>query len=284
MAYKKIDFQHFILTRFNLLLWNKDKEGGKVRSKKWLEHRFSLFEKYCLPSIKNQTCQNFEWIVLFDSMTPDNFKERIASYQSECPQVIPVFVEPGNGRYFADIFRKEIVKRLKAKRVISTYLDNDDALNIGFIEDLQQRALSVAEGTFFYYDEGCQYYTEDQFMMQIRYPRNHFVSVVEQGDTSIVKGVFGHGRHYYIDSIEGAKIEHIKTKPMWCEVVHEKNILNDANFILHTKMVRDENRLRRDFAIDETVEYGLGIYLFKFLPRYGRTFVRRAKKYLLRKN
>ena len=61
--------QHFILTRFNILLWRQDKKGSKVRTTKWLEHRFSLFEKYCLPSIKNQTYQKFEWIVLFDSMT-----------------------------------------------------------------------------------------------------------------------------------------------------------------------------------------------------------------------
>ena len=87
-------FQHFILTRFNLLLWNRSKDGQKVRTTKWLEYRFSLFEKYCLPSIMNQTCKNFEWIVLFDSKTPDSFKERIASYQKECPQLIPVFVEP----------------------------------------------------------------------------------------------------------------------------------------------------------------------------------------------
>ena len=254
-----------------------------MRTTKWLEHRFTLFEKYCLPSIKNQTCQDFEWIVLFDSMTPDSFKERIACYQKDCPQFIPVFVEPENGRCFADIFRKEIVKRLKAKRVISTYLDNDDCLNIRFVEDLQHRVTTVSDGTFFYYDEGYQYYTEDKFMMLIHYPRNHFVSVVEQGNASIVKGVFGHGRHYYIDSIEGAKIEHVKTKPIWCEVVHEKNVLNDANFILHTKMVRDENRLRQEFAIDETVRYGLGVYLCKFLPRYIKTFGKRAKRFIERK-
>ena len=278
-----MELQHFLLTRFNILLWRQDKEGKKVRTTKWLEHRFSLFEKYCLPSIKNQTCKDFEWIVLFDSMTPDNFKERIACYQKDCPQLIPVFVEPENGWQFAEIFRREIVKRLKANRVISTYLDNDDALNIDFVEDLQRRVATVSDGTFFYYDEGNQYYTEDNYMMQIRYPRNHFVSVVEEGDAETVKGIFGNGRHYYIDSIEGAKIEHVKTKPMWCEVVHEKNIMNDANFILHTKMVRDENRLRQEFAIDEAVKYDIGIYMFKFMPRYMKTFVRRAKRFIERK-
>lgn len=272
-----MEVQHFLLTRFNILLWRQDKEGKKVRTIKWLEHRFSLFEKYCLPSIKNQTCQNFEWIVLFDSMTPEKFKARIEDYQKECPQLTPVFVEPENGKRFAEIFRREIVKRIRAKRVLSTYLDNDDALNNGVIEDLLSRSLSVCDGTFFYYDEGYQFYTEDKYMMQIHYPRNHFVSVVEKGDAATVKGVFGYGRHYYIDKIEGANIVHVETEPMWCEVVHEKNILNDANFIINTKMVRDKELLHRDFAVNEEVCFGIGLYVFKFLPRYMKTFIKRAK-------
>lgn len=275
-----MELQHFLLTRFNIMLWRQDKEGKNVRTTKWLDHRFSLFEKYCLPSVKNQTYQDFEWIVLFDSMTPDSFKERIESYRQDCPQLIPVFVEPENGWRFAEIFRDEIVKRLKAKRVISTYLDNDDALNKRFVEDLRQRALEASDETFFYYNEGYQLYTGYNYMMKIHYPRNHFVSVVEDGNPSTVKGIFGYGGHYHIDKIEGVKIEHVKTEPMWCEVVHEKNMINDANFFIGTKMVRDSELLRREFAIDETVRTGIVIYVFRFLPRYCRTFVKRAKSKL----
>ena len=277
--------QHFFLTRFNLLLWRKDKEGQKVRTTKWLEYRFLLFENFCLPSIKNQTCQDFEWIVLFDSMTPERFKERIETYEKECPQLVPVFVEPERGRYFAQIFRDEVVKRLGSNlnnnvRVLTTCLDNDDALNARFAEDLQQRALSAKDGTFIYYDEGVQLYTDYNYLMKIYYPRNHFVSVVEVGNSSSVKGIYGYGGHYHVDKIEGVKIEHVKTEPMWCEVVHEKNMLNDANFFIGTKMVRDSELLRREFAINETVRAGIGIYLFRFLPRYCRTFVNRAKNRL----
>lgn len=277
-----MEFQHIILTRFNLLLWNKAKDGRKVRTTEWLEHRFLLFEKYCLPSIKNQTCQSFEWIVLFDSMTPENYKEKITCFQKECPQLNPVFVEPKNGRFFVDIFKAEIVKRVKAKRVITTYLDNDDALSVRFLENLQQSAASMSDDTFIYYDDGYQLYTDHKYMMEIAFPRNHFVSYVEKGDPSSVKGVFRYGTHYYIYTIEGVKIEHVHNQRMWCEVVHEKNMENDA-FFLNAKMVRDSELLRREFAIDEAVESGLGIYLLKFLPRYGRTYVRRAKRYILRK-
>ena len=281
IKFGEMEFQHIILTRFNLLLWDKAKDGQKVRTLKWLEHRFQLFEKYCLPSIKNQTCHEFEWIILFDSVTPDNYKERIVCFQKECPQMIPIFVEPENGRNFVEIFRSEIVRRAKAKRVITTYLDNDDALNVKFLEDLQQRVALIDDDTFVYYDDGYQLYTDNKYVMRINHPRNHFVSYVEKGDLSTLKGVFCYGTHYFIYTIEGTKIEHVKNLRMWCEVVHEKNIYNDAYF-LNAKMVRDEDLLRREFAIDETVKYGLSIYMFRFMPRYGRTFTRRAKKVIER--
>lgn len=283
MSENKKDIQHFILTRFNLLLWSKDREGGKVRTIKWLEHRFALFERYCFPSIKNQSCQNFEWIVLFDSLTPDVYKDRIIFYQKECPNFIPVFVVPEKGTCFVDIFREEMVKRVCSKKVISTYLDNDDALTIDFIEDLQKRVITISDDTFVYYDNGYQLYTDHKYMMQIHYPRNHFVSYVEKGDPATVKGVFLHGTHYFLYTIEGVKIEHIQGQWMWCEVVHEKNVENDAYF-LKAKMVFDSDLLRREFAIDETVQSGLGIYLLKFLPRYVKTFVRRSKNYLKKKS
>lgn len=276
------ELQHFILTRFNLLLWQKDKGGCKVRTKEWLEHRCLLFERYCLPSIKAQTCQDFEWIVLFDSSTPERFKERIAGYQRECKQLIPVYVKPEKGWNYADIFRDEVRSKMKGGRcgrVLTTYLDNDDALNDRFVEDLQKRAALLSDGTFIYYNDGYQFYTDYCYLMRIFYPRNHFVSVVESGDTATVKTIYGYGSHYYIDKIDGAKIERVKGEPMWCEVVHEKNMANDPYF-LNAKMVRDSDVLKRNFGLDETVRYGAGIYMCRFLPRYVRTFIRRCKYFV----
>ena len=154
MMDKQIDLQHFILTRFNLQLWNRDKKGCSVRTIEWLEHRFGLFESYCLPSLTKQTCENFEWIVLFDSNTPERYKDKINTFKMECPQMIPVFVEPNEGRYFADIFKREVVRRLSAKRVITSYLDNDDALNVEYVGDLQQRVMGLSNGTFINYTDG----------------------------------------------------------------------------------------------------------------------------------
>lgn len=79
--------------------------------------------------------------------------------------------------------------------------------------------------------------------------------------------------------IKGTRIECVKNQRMWCEVVHEKSVMNDAKFLTFN-MVRDENVLKRDFAIDDEVRNGLGIYVRKFLPRYIKTFVWRTKYYI----
>lgn len=271
--------QHFILTRFNLLLWNKDKEGRPVRSRKWLDNRFFLFEKYCLPSIKNQTCQDFEWIVLFDGTTPEEYKKKVENFQKECPQLVSVYVEPQNGRYFAEIFREEVVKRMISKRIITTYLDNDDALNIRFVEILQKRVESLNNGTFITFTDGYQFYTGYQYVMQIHYPRNHFMSVVEEGNSVTLKTIYGYGSHYYIDRIKGVRIEKVPNLPMWCEVIHERNMGNDAYF-LNVKMIKDNGLLRRDFAIDDYIRHSAMLYLCRFLPRYTKTFIRRARNRL----
>lgn len=268
----KSSAQHFILTRFNLLLWNKDKEGNKVRPRDWLEHRFALFEQYCLPSMQNQSCKDFEWIVLFDSRTPDYLKKKIGEYQKGCPQQVPVYVEPLNGRYFADIFRLEVVKKLNSQHVITTYLDND-ALSINFVKDLQKRSESLSNGTVINYTDGYQYYTDHSYLMQIHYPRNHFMSVIEEGNPATLKTIYGYGTHYYIDKIHGVNIENVRNQPMWCEVIHEKNIGNDAYF-LNARLVSEA----KGFGLkvpESGLKYGLGMYLFRYLPRYIKTFVRR---------
>lgn len=277
------DFQHFILTRFNLLLWRKDKEGNKVRTTSWLEHRFSLFEHFCMPSIRNQVCKDFQWIVLFDSTTPERFKEKITQYQEECPQLIPIFVIPERECNFADVFREEIINRLEKKRVLTTYLDNDDALNVRFVEDIQHRALLLSNNTFINYNDGYQYFVKDNYLMMIHYPTNHFISLLEDTNPIILKSVFGYGSHAYIEKIKGVKIEQVKNLPMWCEVVHEKNMINDAYFI-NAKIVNDSKRFKEAFGVDVETNKGLLVYAFDYLPRYVRTFLRRTKYYLLGRN
>lgn len=56
---------HYLLTRFNLSLWQEDKNGLTIDREEWIRKRLKLFETYCLPSVVGQTCQEFRWIYLW---------------------------------------------------------------------------------------------------------------------------------------------------------------------------------------------------------------------------
>ena len=87
-------FQHFITTTFNVPAenWNKTRDGKTALSEEWFLDRIELFDKYCLPSFKNQSEKNFEWLVFFDKKTPDFYKQRIKEIENEFTIFKPFFV------------------------------------------------------------------------------------------------------------------------------------------------------------------------------------------------
>ena len=77
-------YKHYLITRFNLRVQYgcklKDPDNNpmlRIFDDDYLEERFDIFEKYTLPSVKNQINQNFTWVVLFHKNTPNTFLNRI---------------------------------------------------------------------------------------------------------------------------------------------------------------------------------------------------------------
>ena len=118
--------QHFILTHFNVKFkWSKGKlsSTGKAPADEWFNHRLDLFDTYCYPSIVNQTCQDFEWLIFFDDEATD--KKRLEKYT----RFTPVFVKDYNFWTFKHIIR-QIRKRIKPKTkwLLTTRFDCDDSV------------------------------------------------------------------------------------------------------------------------------------------------------------
>lgn len=88
-------FEHYILTRFNLPIFQPKVKGRETTScdESYLSYRFNLFEQYCMPSIVQQSCQNFKWLVLFDIRTPDKFKQWASHWQDIYPNLIPCYLD-----------------------------------------------------------------------------------------------------------------------------------------------------------------------------------------------
>ncbi|SEQ51359.1 glycosyltransferase [Arthrobacter sp. OV608] len=126
------NFDHILLTRFNL-----PSPGAEsfVRGREgWLHSRVELFEQYCLPSVENQTVKTFHWIIYFDPQSPAWLKDKVGQLSQT-----HVF----NPIYRAQVSRDDLLNDLKLvsgarhRNVITTNLDNDDALSANFVERLQ---------------------------------------------------------------------------------------------------------------------------------------------------
>jgi len=115
--------KHFIITRFG---YPKDYEH--------LEERIALFNSFTLPSIKAQTNQNFEWLLLGDQL----FDIPGARWFGDQPVEAKEHLCPGhlNDSYLRYI--KTVTK--KENLVLMTRLDNDDILMPTFVADVQATA------------------------------------------------------------------------------------------------------------------------------------------------
>ena len=200
---------HFILTRFNIRLWSQDKNGKQIDSNKWLEQRLQLFETYTLPSVIGQTCQDFTWILLADSKTPTDYRERMKGYRQLCPQINFISVNSQYGNQFARIFQEVVNKSLKSKEVtkgdicLTTYLDNDDTLHKNYIQETHDIVQGIDNreiaGNFITFDYGLQYYTELGIATCIKYPNNHFMTfkILPKCNYTYNKHKEAHNAHYY---------------------------------------------------------------------------------------
>ena len=273
--------EHYILTRFNLRLWTKDKNRNNTRTDEWLINRFELFERFCLPSIMNQTSQSFKWIVLFDINTPEKYKERIKSYEKACQQFFPCYVEAEKSRYFVRVFRDEIYKRIKkdTNLLITTYLDNDDALHKKYVEEVQE--INVEFPTFLSYVYGIQYYTELNIATRVPYTNNHFISLIEPLDkTQSFRTVYGYGSHVAINKYANTKTLYMdsSSQDRWIEVIHEANMDNDVKMTFDTKLIRDTEVLKKDYGLNITLSpQSTAIFYTTFLFRAFKEVIRHIK-------
>ena len=215
---------HVILTRFNLATAGRE---AVIRNQpNWLEGRFDLFDKYCLPSVAAQTNQNFQWMVFFDTNTPKQFVSRI-----EKAQGVRHF-----HAYYTDLFdssgwRTSINRVLGAPAtpaLLTSILDSDDSLCGDYVETLQQaardhlakthgddlpRALNFTNG----------YVLSNGRLYAHRHTCNAFVNWLERYDPSARTA----GDINHIEDIPkfGNAIQ-IDRPGAWLQVVHGGNVSN----------------------------------------------------------
>lgn len=204
---------HVLLTRFNL-----PTEGfeGLIRAREgWLRERVELFEAYCAPSVSSQACQNFRWIVYFDPDSPEWLKD---------------WISKRSAGLFTPIFRLSVtsddvvidIKTLLGPSdsiLVTSNIDNDDALALNFVERIQATAASYKERSAVYMTYGLIKNGSRIYLR--RDARNAFCSVVETWDSPRTCWYDWHNLLGNSMSVLQAAGD-----PGWLQVVHGRNVSN----------------------------------------------------------
>lgn len=212
-AVEEASIDHVILTRFNLPTPGPE---SLVRAREgWLRERIDLFERYTVPSVARQSVQDFRWIVYLDPESPSWLVERLAPH-----------IESG---LFTPLYRESVtwqnvaadVRALSGARrslLLTTNLDNDDAVAGDFVERLQRLARVHRHAALFL---GRGLIAHDDEVYLRRDDENAFCSVVESWDAPQTAWRDWHTllhTHFSVVTDGG--------RPAWLQVVHRGNVSN----------------------------------------------------------
>lgn len=199
------NFDHFLITRFNV-----DIEGWPSPSEEWLRDRWQLFSTFCLPSVRAQSQTNFRWLVLVGRSTPDWLMELLTAER----RLEAVVMQNGwSPQRVAELIRS----RRSHDCVITSRLDNDDAIWSGFIDRVQTSV--QGRDCFLNFTFGYQWLDGRVFWKPDS--SNAFISRVEYGLDP--ESVFI-DQHPLLNRY--GPVVQIRTRPAWLQNVHASNIAN----------------------------------------------------------
>ncbi|AXE38684.1 glycosyltransferase [Acidipropionibacterium virtanenii] len=204
---------HLLVTRFNLPSHGPE---SLIRAREgWLQNRIELFERYTVPSVRSQTNQDFSWLVYLDPLSPQWLLDRLAPLVDEGLLVARYREEVGWQDVAADAGE---VTGGRGGMLITTNLDNDDALAVDFVDRLREAALDGRRGAVYLADGLIRV---DGRLYRWRDPVNAFCSVIETWEAPQTAWRDWHillRRHMAVTSLEGP--------PGWLQIVHGRNVSN----------------------------------------------------------
>lgn len=212
-------FEHLLLTRFNVphYRYRHDKRATPVRTEAWLAHRWRLFERFCLPSIRGQEAVDFTWLIFFSDETPAPYRERIAAHAA--------------AGYFRPLYVADFEAALTEARrqvqpttrwLVTTRLDNDDALHRRALATIQTAFRGQAL-EFLNLLNGC--ILRGHRVFRATMPENPFCSLIERRTAEGFRTTWFE-RHDRISA--AAPVRNVETAvPCWLQVVHERNLVNN---------------------------------------------------------
>lgn len=206
----------FLITRFNLP--SRGHESLIRAQENWLRERVALFERYCLPSVLQQTCDDVTWIIYFDPDSPGWLHDWIAMHVSAGHFVALFRTEVSQTELLADL--RAAAGEMTGGTLVTSNLDNDDGIAIDFVARVRGQ-VRAGERMAIYLSEGL--IRQGSALYRFSYPHNPFCSVAEPWEGARTCWADWHnllGHHMPVTVDAGA--------PGWLQVVHGRNVSNRA--------------------------------------------------------
>ncbi|MEX0875726.1 MAG: glycosyltransferase [Actinomycetota bacterium] len=214
------NFCHVILTRFSVRAY----PASPSHSPAWLEHRLDLFDAYCLPSMRAQTCQAFSWLIFCDSSTEEGCLGRLHKWEREIPQLKVVLTTPADPSYLAAAEQA----RPGDGVLITTRVDSDDASSIDLIERIQSYvpgfAASNQAAALLSFCRGFKLDEDGWRLFEAWNPHSPHLSMFERLDGSQPPVTVQSGNHGYLQERYPLHVD--AGPPAWVQVIHGGNVHN----------------------------------------------------------
>lgn len=211
--------RHVLITRFNLATGGR--EAGLRARPGWLEGRFDLFERICLPSVAGQDEQAFDWILYFDEATPEWARDRLDALRP-MRDFHACYTGLFDHRGWARTVRMVIGEPQPGRVLISSNLDNDDALARDYVARVQAAARHYAGKSRFAVNLPDGLVLAGDALYAHRHLHNAFANLVEPDDANFatVKTI----RHMELP--DHAEVVQAEGPPAWIQLVHDGNVSN----------------------------------------------------------
>ncbi len=232
-------FRHFLTTRFNAGIYSP-RARLRLPPDQWMEHRWKLFTTITLPSIMEQTCQDFTWLVLMDKKTPESYLREMESFRYPNLKLIyPTPVKPVWQQAFEP----------GAYDLITTRIDNDDAFHRQTIATVQETYRAEhpyrRQPWVIVFPFGLILDLARRDIWGMEYWFNNCPTLVESAEKP---GTIWQWDHSNIPpELQRA---FVRDKPYWLQVVHAQNVLNAVPTTPSMKILHKETPVSLESLAD----------------------------------
>ncbi len=214
-------FTHYLVTRFNVPVerWQRDKSGQATLDDAWFDHRLDLFSTYCLPSVMHQTEQHFQWLIYCDHNISPSQLLKLSKLIADVNR-FTIRMADSLENMLDDL--RQLISQSGTPYVITSRLDNDDAIAVDYVHDVQLR-FEEKDKLLLHFDDGIAYDCIDRVATRMQTKvHNTFTSLIERAaEANDMVTVYG---FHHTEIPSSIRIVHIPAGEHWLKVIHDRNL------------------------------------------------------------